>query len=75
MKIRKQLLKAILENKIDRKFALFIRHSEYKPLFMRIGTGLFTGSTVNGTVKATPEELEALEEIIEINKIQIGLEE
>lgn len=76
MKINKELLRAILENKIGRKFSLFLRHSEYNPVFMRIGdTELFTASTVNGTVKATPEELDALEQYIEINRIDIQIEQ
>ena len=74
--IRKELLKAILEGKIDRKFSLFLRDSNYTPVFMRIGDKeLFTGSTHNGTIKATPEELDELEQIIEINRVQIGLEQ
>lgn len=76
MRIRKELLKAILENKVDRKFALFIKSSEYTPVFMRIGTDTpFVGSTIKGRIEATPEELDVLEQIIDINRIEIGLEE
>lgn len=74
--IRKELLKAILEGKIDRKFSLFLRDSNYTPVFMRIGDKeLFTGSTHNGTIKASSKELDELEKIIEINKIDISIED
>ncbi len=76
MKINKELLKAILDGRLDRKFALFIKHSEYKPVFMRIGNKeLFSTSTINGTVKATPGELDVLAQVIEVNRIQIGIDE
>ena len=72
--IRKELLKAILEGKIDRKFSLFLRDSEYTPVFMRIGDKVpFSASTINGSIQASPEELDALEEIIEVNRIDIKL--
>ena len=74
--INKQLLNAILQGKLKKEFALFIRDSKYNPVFMRIGDSeLFTSSTVNGTVKATPEELDALEQYIEINRIDIQIEQ
>ena len=76
MKINKPLLKAILEGRLDRKFALYIRHSEYAPVFIRLGyTELFTGSTHDGTIKASSEELDALEQIIEINRIDIQIDD
>jgi hypothetical protein len=74
--INKELLKAILEGRLKKKFALFLRDSEYTPVFMRIGnTELFTGSTHDGTIKASSEELDALEQIIEINRIDISIEQ
>jgi transketolase N-terminal domain/subunit len=76
MRIRKELLKEILSGRLDRKFALYIKSSEFTPVFMRIGdTELFTGSTHDGTIKASSEELDALEQIIEINRIDISIEQ
>ena len=73
--INKELLKAILEGRLKKKFALFLRDSEYTPVFMRIGDKVpFSASTINGSIQASSEELDALEEIIQINKIDIKLD-
>ena len=75
MRINKELLRGILEGRLDKQFDLFIKHSEYKPVFLRIGNKeLFSTSTRSGTVKATPQELEVLAQVIDINRIQIGID-
>ena len=76
MRFRTNLLSAILQGKVAKKFAVFIRDSEYKPVFIMSPpeTKLFTSSTKGSKVIATEDELKELRKYIDVKSIKIKLD-
>ena len=76
MRFRTKLLSAILQGKVAKKFAVFIRTSEYDPVFIMTPpeTEIFTASTKGDKVTATREELKELKMYLDVKSIEIGID-
>lgn len=76
MRFKKRLLQAILKGDIDKKFSLFIRDSEYTPIFLKMPFDImFSASSKYGRVEATEEEITELKKYIDVKSISIGIED